>query len=241
MVVHDGLEDISINTSNGVQLHSLEHLQDLTIEISAFNFENGVTDDVEIHVRPTNHVYSRKFEHDTDNYANLSATGELIIKYEHYENNPSRVKLDLNQAPIISTDKRVFCPTKYNASKNIPAFIEDLNNFPNKFCVLANSGDDRTCLTGVFEFPEGNTNNNCYIVLFKLHRINTRELSMVIETAFIVEKTDFRAVKIENDTGGKPFLVIVKNIFAKRRPFVGPDKKRSKKKYKKNKKERQKK
>ena len=59
---------------------------------------------------------------------------------------------------------------------------------------------------------------------------------MGIETTFIVEKTDLRTVKIENDTSGKLFLVVLKNIFAKRTPFVGPDKRRPK-----NKKERQKK
>ena len=60
----------------------------------------------------------------------MAATGELIIKYEHNEDNPSKEKSDQNGAPVISSDKRIFLPTKYNASKNIPAFIDDLNNFP---------------------------------------------------------------------------------------------------------------
>jgi hypothetical protein len=241
LFVQDSPDDFSISNNGAVQTHSLSHLRDLCIDINGFVFENNVVDNIKIFVRPTNHVYSRKFDSVTDNTKRLKENGELIIKYEYHEDNPSKLKKDAHGLPAVSTDVRVFCHDKYTSSYNIPAFVESLGNYPSKFCVLANKGDDRTCLTGLFEFPQGERDNNCFIVLFKLHRINSRELSMVIETAFIVEHSDLRARRIIAEDTGKPFLVIIKNIFAKRRPFEGAAQKRSKKKYKKLKKQKQKK
>jgi hypothetical protein len=57
---------------------------------------------------------------------------------------------------------------------------------------------------------------------------------MVIETAFLVDGDDFR-VKNLKGKDAKPFLIAVRNVFAKRPPFQGPALSRSKKSYKKKK------
>jgi 23S rRNA U2552 (ribose-2'-O)-methylase RlmE/FtsJ len=85
-----------------------------------------------------------------------------------------------------------------------------------------------------YVFLEGKIPRTPYVVLFKLHRLSARDLSMVIETAFLVDEDDFR-VKLLQGRDTKPFLVAVRNVFAKRPPFQGPALRKSKKNYKKKK------
>ncbi len=231
--VHDGISSISVEVDGNSQVFTLDHLFDHVIEIENFRFEDQRTETISIEVRPTNHVYSRALVN-SDHELQLSYSGHLLIKYEHYEDRPHITKIDRDGSKIVSSDKRVFCLDKYLSSKNIPLFVESLQEYSTSFCVLANKGDDRTCLTGFFEFQHGKREKHCYVVLFKLHRLNARELSMVIETAFLVDEDDFR-VKLLQGRDTKPFLVAVRNVFAKRPPFQGPALRKSKKSYKKKK------
>ncbi|SQH74203.1 conserved protein of unknown function [Shewanella benthica] len=83
-----------------------------------------------------------------------------------------------------------------------------------------------------------------YIVIFKLHKINASEISMVVETGFVIDEADFRYHLLtdkKNKDRWKPFTVLLKNVFSGRAPFEGKAKKNSKKAYKKKKKERQRK
>lgn len=231
--VHDGISSIKVEIDGITQVFPLDHLFNHVVQVEDFKFEDQRIEKISIEVRPTNHVYSRALEN-SDHELQLSYSGHLLIKYEHYEDRPHIAKLDRDGCKIISSDKRVFCRDKYLSSQNIPLFVESLQESYSSLCVLANKGDDRTCLTGFFEFQHGESEKHCYVVLFKLHRLSARDLSMVIETAFLVDEDDFR-VKLLQGRDTKPFLVAVRNVFAKRPPFQGPALRKSKKNYKKKK------
>jgi hypothetical protein len=233
--IHDGNSSITLKIDGNSRTYTLEHLFDHVITIDGFKFEDNRVEPISIAVRPTNHVYSRAIE-PTDDYHNITESGSLIQKYQHLENNPHVSKLDNLGQRIISSDVRVFCEDKYKSSLNLPLFVENLQSSSSQFCVMANKGDERTCLTGLFEFQYGASDKHCYVVLFKLHRLTPRDLSMVIETAFLVDEGDFRSKLLKGDDT-KPFLVTVKNVFAKRSPFQGKALLKSKKRYKKAKKE----
>ncbi|WP_077342518.1 hypothetical protein [Pseudocolwellia agarivorans] len=235
-IVHDGNSSIAVVIDGTARIFTLDHLFDHVIIIDNFRFEDNRIETISIAVRPTNHVYSRAIM-DTDNHDSLADSGFLLIKYEYYENNPHNQKLDSSGQKIVSSDIRVFCEDKYESSLNIPLFVEALQTSSPQFCVRANKGDEHTCLTGYFEFQHGASEKKCYVVLFKLHRLTARELSMVVETAFLVDENDFRLRLLQGDDT-KPFLVAVKNVFAKRPPFQGAVLQRSKKGYKKAKKAR---
>ncbi|MBU2979864.1 hypothetical protein [Alteromonas sp. C1M14] len=237
-VVHDGISSIEVEIDGIAQVFPLDHLFDHVVKVENFKFEDQRIETISIEVRPTNHVYSRALER-SDNEKQLSDSGHLLIKYEHHEDRPHIAKLDRYGQKIVSSDKRVFCSEKYLSSQNIPLFVKSLQESSSNFCILANKGDDRTCLTGFFEFEHGESEKHCYVVLFKLHRLSARDLSMVIETAFLVDEDDFR-VKLLQGKDTKPFLIAVRNVFAKRPPFQGPALQKSKKGYKKKKKARRK-
>jgi hypothetical protein len=230
-LVHDGISSVQVKIEGASKVYPLDHLFNHVIRIDNFRFEDQRVETISIDVRPTNHVYSRALEN-TDHRQQLVDSGHLLIKYEHHEDRPHISKLNKYGHKIISSDERVFCNDKYLCSQNIPLFVEALQKFSSQFCMRANKGDDRTCLTGFFEFQHGESEKHCYLVFFKLHRSSARDLTMVIETAFLVDEDDFR-VKLLRGDDTKPFLVAVKNVFAKRPPFQGPAIRRSKKNYKK--------
>jgi hypothetical protein len=238
-IVHDGISSIEVKIDGVAQEFPLEHLFDHVVTVKEFRFEDNRVESISIEVRPTNHVYSRKIEN-SDDHQQLSESGHLLIKYEHHEDRPHISKLDKDGSKIVSSDKRVFCYDKYLSSKNTSLFVEFLQKSSSNFCVLANRGDDRKCLSGLFEFKHGDSTKHCYAVIFKLHRLTARNLSMVIETAFLVDEDDFR-VKNLKGKDAKPFLIAVKNVFAKRPPFQGPARSKSKKIHKKKKQARKKK
>lgn len=239
MTVHDGISDIKIVEDGREASYSLEHLWDLVVTIPNFHFEDGRTDTVEVFVRPTNHVYSRALKPEEDREI-LRQTGRLIIRYEHHEDAPNKIKKGDDGNPVVSSDARAFCEEKYQSSLNIPDFVDALEAGPAKLCVLANRDDDRSCLTALFEFVHGPQQKECFVVIFKLHKLSARQLSMVIETAFLIDGDDFRVHLLNFKDKGKPFFVIANNVFANRKPFEGKAKKRAKKSYKKAKKKRQK-
>lgn len=235
--VHDGKSSIIVQLDGQYKTHSLDHLFDNAVIISDFRFEDGRVEEITISIRPTNHVYSRAVE-EYEDLESLKQTGSLLYKYEHEEGNPHKPKLDSHGNKIVSTDIRAFCLDKYLSSHNIPTFIEALQRSPAQICVRANRADERTCLTGLFEFEHGPEEKHCYVVLFKLHKLSVKHLSMIIETAFMVDADDFRVNSLKS-SDAKPFLVVLKNVFAKRQPFQGQEVRRSKKRYKKEKKARQ--
>ena len=99
-------------------------------------------------------------------------------------------------------------------------------------CVLANSGDARSCLSALWVLPSPYEQDDFYIVIFKLTKINGKEINMLIETAFVVDADDFRVKKLtskQNKQDQKPFLVILRNVLAGRKPFDSPKKTKSKK------------
>ena len=219
--------DTIIFTKEGQKEHRcLQHLYDLQVIIPDFIFEDGRIDKVCVSIRPTNHVYSRALNQKDDDQIALKNNGQLLLKYEHLESDP------LQPAPgkTLSTDIRVFCEIKYQASKLLPEFVQELNQNPKNICALANRGDDRTCLSALFK---AQTDNRYYIVLFRFHKKSSTEANMVIETAFLAEENDFRVNLLKspkNKAHTRPFLTLLRNIFAGRRPFEG--KKMSKKRHK---------
>lgn len=239
MTVHDGISDIKIVEDGREASYSLEHLWDLIVTIPNFHFEDGRTDTVEVFVRPTNHVYSRALKPDEDRQV-LEQSGRLIIRYEHYEGSPNKIRKGDDGNPVVSSDVRAFCEEKYESSLNIPTFATALESSPSKLCVLANRDDDRSCLTALFEFDHGPQEKECFVVIFKLHKLNACQLSMIIETAFLIEPDNFRIGLLSSGHDSKPFYVVAKNVFANRRPFEGKVLKKAKKSYKKAKKKRQK-
>lgn len=217
--VHDGISSIEVEIDGITQVFPLDHLFNHVVQVEDFKFEDQRIEKISIEVRPTNHVYSRALEN-SDHELQLSYSGHLLIKYEHYEDRPHIAKLDRDGCKIISSDKRVFCRDKYLSSQNIPLFVESLQESYSSLCVLANKGDDRTCLTGFFEFQHGESEKHCYVVLFKLHRLSARDLSMVIETAFLVDEDDFR-VKLLQGRDTKPFWLQLETFSPRGHLFKG--------------------
>jgi len=210
----NGFDDVVFTESGAVQQYSLSHLEDLSIHFEEFELESKQIVPVSIHVRPTNHLYTRKFESNSDSIT----SPRLITRYEHHDGNFQAVK----EPPTISTEKRIFCDEKYEANKRLPDFIKHVQE-NNLKCMLANRGDTRTCLSALIEAQQENNDQNLYyLVMFKLHRVDSKTINMMVETAFIVNADDHRAKRIKNgpEADKKPFKILVRNILAKREPFA---------------------
>ncbi|HCZ9068405.1 TPA: hypothetical protein O4G11_003624 [Proteus mirabilis] len=223
MNIQNGFNDLVFNIDGKEKQLSLKHLSNLSLEIKDFRLENNSLVDIVIHMRPTNHLYSRRFDPDNDDAEKLNQTGELLFRYEHHEGNFQSVK-----DGIISSEKRVFCEKKYEQSKMFPLFVRELSLHPSSICVLANPGDDRSCLSALWALPSPYSSDEKYIVIFKLNKVNSTTINMLVETAFVVKNDDFRVKKISDSKyrhGQKPFFVILKNILAGRKPFDSPKKK----------------
>ena len=235
MTVQNGFNDIVLTKNGGEERFPLKHLENHFIVIPEFLLESNQTVDLKVYIRPTNHLYSRKPEIGVDNLAGFSATGELLLRYEHAEGNYQAEKKDQ-----INSEKRIFCPKKYEQSIMFPRFAQFLQQNPSQPCISPNPGDRRTCLSALVKLPEPWNDNDLYLVIFKLHKVNIREINMLIETAFVVQSNDTRAERLtankyRNDR--KPFLVLLRNVLAGRLPFEGKAKAAAKKAYKKKKKQ----
>ncbi|EGQ9055240.1 hypothetical protein HJ196_23290 [Vibrio parahaemolyticus] len=235
MPVQNGFEDLVLTIGTETEYLPLSHLQDLQIQIDDFELESKHKVTLTVYIRPTNHLYSRRFDGALDNEAGLSQTGELLLRYEHYPGNFQAKKPDGQ----ISTEKRVFCRTKYEQSKLFPSFIDYVSANLSNICVLPNKGNTRTCLSALMALPPPYAQDESYLVFFTLHKVNSKEVNMLIETAFVENNNDFRVKMLLGETAKdemKPFLVLLRNILAGRGPFEGMVKKTAKKIYKKKKK-----
>jgi hypothetical protein len=223
-VVQNGFNDLVFTIDGKEKRLGLSHLENLFIEINDFQLDDGRSITVTLHMRPTNHLYSRRFEPETDDEVALKATGELLLRYEHEAGNYQAVR---RVSPVISTEKRVFCARKYEQSKLFPVFVESLKTRLQTICVLANQGDTRSCLSALWVLPSPYSQDDYYIVIFKLTKLNGQEVNMLIETAFVVGANDSRVKRLRDKNyrqQQKPFLVILKNVLAGRRPFDSPRK-----------------
>ena len=239
MSTQNNLDDLIIVLNGKSVTKSLTHLENLKILIVDFISESNNKNDVTINIRPTNHVYSRSFDKGTDNREKLQRTGELLLKFEHQPDNPERLILDGNGNKKLSSDVRVFCDEKYESSKLLPVFKTMLETNIRTACVIANLGDNKTCLSALLELPAHYGPDLRYVVFFKFHKVSATEISMIIETAFIVALNHFKIKQLENEEDQKSLQAIIKNILAGRFPFEGKSRTKSKKKYKKLKKQRQ--
>lgn len=124
----NNMDTITINVAGEQQDYCLMHIYNLQITIPNFAFEDGRIDTVTIHVRPTNHVYSRALEKQKDDMDKLKKSGHLLLKYEHIPSDPTQ------ETPnkTLSSDIRVFCPEKYQASLLLTDFVQALNT-PQKY------------------------------------------------------------------------------------------------------------
>jgi hypothetical protein len=209
----NGFNDVIFTEDSAVKQYSLSHLEGLSIHFEEFELESKQVIPVAIHVRPTNHLYTRRFVPNSDSIA----SSRLLTRYEHHDGNFQAVK----EPPTISTEKRIFCDEKYEANKRLPDFIKHAQE-NNPKCILANRGDTRTCLSALIEVQQDNNGQILYyLVMFKLHRVNRKNINMLVETAFIVNADDQRAKRIKDgqEADKKPFKVLVRNILAKREPF----------------------
>lgn len=230
----NGFNDVVFREDGVVKRYSLSHLDGLIIHFEDFELESKQIVPVSIHVRPTNHLYTRKFEPRIDSIT----SPRLITRYDHYEGNFQAVKEPL----IISTEKRIFCDEKYQANMRLPEFIQHVRA-NNPKCILANRGDTRTCLSALIEAQQESSDQSLYyLVMFRLHKVNSKNINMLIETAFMVNADDHRAKRITNsqEADKKPFAILVRNVLANREPFeirkltAGLKKKRKMKKKHKN-------
>lgn len=224
MTAQNGFNDLVFLIDGEKKRLALSHLENLYIVIDDFQLDNGNKTKLTVHMRPTNHLYSRRFEPASDDEALLTQTGELLLRYEHEEGNYQAVR---HGAPVISTEKRVFCEKKYEQSMLFPAFVESLKQRLSSVCVLANSGDVRSCLSALWVLPSPYAQEDFYIVIFKLTKCNGNEINMLIETAFVVDANDFRVKRLtekRHRQDQKPFLVILRNVLGGRKPFDSPKK-----------------
>ncbi|OEE10166.1 hypothetical protein [Aliivibrio fischeri] len=215
--------------------YPIAHLKDLKITL-CIEFSNGDSRDITIHTRPTNHLYSRAVSNeDKLNKAVLISEGSLLRSYVHREGNYQAVV----DEPLKIKEERVFCIDKWRQSYLFPSFVTQVQENYSQVSVLANKGDEKTCLSALLTVPE--YDDHVYLVFFHLHKVNSKEVNMMIESAFLVERTAHKAQKLitPKSNEAKPFVVIVKNILENRKPFESI--KQSKSKYKRKKKQKQKK
>lgn len=209
--------------------YPIDHLKNLKI-VLCIEFTNGDSRDITIHTRPTNHLYSRSVANeDKLNKAVLISEGAWLRSYVHREGNYQAVVGE----PLKMKEERIFCAEKWHQSYLFPSFVAQIQENYSQVSVLANNGDEKTCLSALLTVPE--CDEHVYLVFFHLHKVNSKEINMMIESAFLVEKTAHKAQKLitPKSNEAKPFVIIVKNILENRKPFESI--KQSKSKYKRKK------
>ncbi|MCM2529698.1 hypothetical protein NDN17_14430 [Shewanella algae] len=214
--------------------YPIEHLKGLQLILTVI-FGNKDSRDIEINVRPTNHLYSRAVvNEDHSNKESLVNSGHWLVSYEHslgnYQNvkNPQKVK-----------ENRIFCTSKWEQSHLLPTFINLIKQNPKEITVLANDGDTKTCMSAILNIED--QPDEIYVVFFILTKVNSKELNMLIESGYCLRKDDNRkAPRIlskNKHVDRKPFIVVVKNVMEGRLPFENQqqNKRRGKQKQKKQK------
>lgn len=201
---------------NGIQ-RSISHLKNLSALIGV-RFSNGDTRAIRIHVRPTNHLFSREETvADKAHRTTLASQGYLLTSYVHHEGNFQQLK----GTPPAIKEHRIFCELKWTDSFYFPQFVELIQNIPTHVTVLANPGDEKTCLSGILELAD--KPDDVYLVFFTLTKTNSREVNMLIESAYCVNRdTHHKAQKLLTSNGDvKPFIVALKNVMEGRKAMEG--------------------
>lgn len=211
--------------------YSIAHLKDHKISIDVL-FDNGDTREITVHMRPTNHLFSRQLTAaDEQSRGVLIANGHWLTSYVHHDGNYQQVK---GQPPTVK-EHRIFCLSKFQDSFYFTDFVSLLRTNPRNITVLANAGDDRTCLSGILNIA--GMADTAYLVFFTLSKINSKEANMLIESAFCVDSTgNSKAQKLVNTKIGndaKPFVMVLKNVMEGRKPMDGAKKGKKNRKNKK--------
>lgn len=202
-----------IVTSNN--RYALNHLKGLVVNFDV-KFSNGDNRQIEVIIRPTNHLFSREVtDEDQSNKDALVSSGEWLVSFQHCETDFHRIK----HTPPKIKEYRVFCEKKWKESHHLPDFINLLSERPNQITVLANQGDDKTCLSGILPLPENP--ELAFLVYFKLHKLNPKQASMLVETAFCVPISHRKVERLSKRDEQKPFIVVLKNIIEGRKPMIG--------------------
>lgn len=205
----------------------IDHLKDLSLDID-IEFDNGDTRTIKVHMRPTNHLFSRSVDdQDWCNRPSLEKSGYWLTSYIHHEGNYQQVK---HNPPKVK-EHRIFCHEKWSDSFFFPDFFQILSQQPAQTTVLANEGDSKTCLSGILEIE--NRPTDVYLVFFTINKINSKEVNMLIESAYCVSKEEHvkakRLLSSKRDNK-KPFIIVLKNILEGRLPLES--KKKSGRSYK---------
>ncbi|EGR0546791.1 hypothetical protein Q5N41_16910 [Vibrio cholerae] len=219
-----------INTSDGV--YDIGHLKDLSVSLDV-TFNNGDTRTIVIHMRPTNHLFSRAVEQsDFYNRQTLEREGYWLKSYVHHEGNYQQIKGE----PRTLKENRIFCKVKWADSFFFPSFVELLSQKPSNTTVLANAGDSKTCLSGILEIAD--RPYDVYLVFFTLTKVNSKEVNMLITSAYCVNQSqNIKAQKLLNPKEGdaKPFVVVLKNVMEGRKPLESLTQNKRRHKRRKNK------
>lgn len=196
--------------------YCIKHLQGLSFGVDVL-FGNGDIRTIMIHTRPTNHLYTREVtDSDWPYRSSYEQSGAWLKSFQHHQGN---YQSTVGSSPKIK-EHRIFCLSKWNDSKLFPEFVNLIGATPTQITVLANfsSGDDKTCLSGILEI-DGRP-NELYLVFFTLHKVNSKECNMLIESAYCVPDIHKKAkLLLDKHDSAKPFIVILKNVMEGRKPF----------------------
>lgn len=195
---------------------SIEHLKDHKLVLDV-EFGNAETRSITVHMRPTNHLFSREVEpEDSKQRSPLEEKGYWLKSYVHYEGNYQQIK----DTPPVLKENRIFCQEKWLDSFYFPSFVILLQEQPVNTTVLANRGDDKTCLSGILEIED--KPDKAYLVFFTLTKVNSKEINMLIASAYCVSKQEHekakRLISCQREDK-KPFIIIIRNILEGRLPL----------------------
>ena len=206
---------------------STAHLKDRSFFINV-EFDNSHIRTIEIKLSLTNHLFTKKIQDNEYKHKDdLQRSGHWITTYKYKKHNYQQIIL-----PPTILEHRLFCLKKYNDSFRITEFINQLAENPKQFTVLANSGDHQTLLSASIDL-----HNRSYLVFFKLHKINSKAVTMLVLTAYSVDSKDYNIqdlTKNRSRKNKKPFLIVIKNVMEGRNPHESLTKKNSNHKRKKS-------
>jgi hypothetical protein len=209
------------------ETYDISHLKDMKL-VFDIEFSNGDTRPITVHMRPTNHLFTREVkDEDYANRATFEALGYWLRSYVHNEGNYQSVKGE----PLKLKEYRIFCHEKWLDSFFFPRFVKHLGEQPAKTTVLANAGDVKTCLSGILQLEE--KVDDVYLVFFTLNKINSKEINMLIESAYSVPKNTHLKAQLllaPKKDDAKPFIVVLRNVQEGRLPLEGM--KKNKRSYK---------
>lgn len=194
----------------------IEHLKGHKLVLDVM-FSNKDTRQITVHMRPTNHLFSRKvIDVDWAGRSDLEKKGYWLKSYVHHEGNYQQIKNN----PRALKENRIFCEQKWSESFFFTDFVRLLEEKPSKITVLANEGDNKTCLSGLLELES--RPDEAYLVFFTLTKVNSKEVNMLITSAFCVSKEEHRKAKrliSSSREDKKPFIIILINVLEGRLPL----------------------